>query len=202
VGLGLFGRSGIFDHPTFANSISLYPMGNYVVKVPENLRWSNFITRPGKIRDPNDSKLVDAYTTFGYVLPSTMKPYKVGGKTGLALPEKWVITITPKAQVWKDATKSDDLLAHEEWHYFLGFVLARALVTDLLALRVDRQNQLVGAFNKVADLHFITRAKDLNIAYDDATGHGTLATKQAQWLKFMADCIADPSATELGGLPL
>lgn len=117
---------------------NLPAMVMHVVRLPEVLRWSNFVNKPGKLRDPNDGSEIEALTRFHFTFPQGMKPNGSDGASGLMFPEKWQITIRPDAKVWKDSQKGGDMLAHEQLHYLFGYVTARALMNELMALRTKR----------------------------------------------------------------
>ncbi len=177
-------------------------MPTHVVKNPEVLLWGKFKTRSNQIPDPNDGHLMDALTRFKFTFPKGFMPKAYGSQFGLVFPEKWQITITPDCQLWSGANKTAELLAHEQLHYFFGFVTARALVNDLLARRVASKKLLEAAINPAIDLHLLTRAEALNIQYDDDTSHGANTTKQSQWETAMDTCLKDDTATQLMGLDL
>lgn len=179
----------------------------YVVRLPEVLRWSDFVKTEGKQRDPHDKQEIVALTRFRFTFPNEgFRPVTDAGKRKLVFTDKFKLTIRPVAKVWKglDVTDStsDAILAHEQIHYLFGFVTARALMNELLSLQVANDRLLKQHMGSALDLHLITRAKALNENYDDDTEHGHNATLQRKWQAAMKDCLADSDATDLMGMPL
>jgi hypothetical protein len=173
-----------------------------VIKNPEFLRWSNFKTRPNKILDKRTNSLEEAYTRFHVTLPSGFIPKAMDGGLGLTFKDNWQITIKPDAEVWQGANKTAELLAHEQLHYFFGFVTARALVNDFLAIRVKNKNELKKAMGDLYDLHIMTRAAALNDQYEADTNHSANTSDQSKWEVAMDKCLLDDTATTLMGLDL
>ncbi len=167
-----------------------------VVANPANLTWANF--RPSRVRlvDPNDGTLVDAVTRFNFNLPNR-PPRAVAGQVAMADPN--VITITPNSQVFIGVVQTAALLSHEQFHYDVGIVTARALARQLMRLRTPNQAALGIAVRTAAQLHFTTRAGLLQRRYDLDTRHGTNAHYQRIWKNRMAACLANPNSNQLGG---
>jgi len=163
---------------------------------PANLAWANFTVVANQIPDPNDGTLVDAVTRFRFDFPDR-PPRQIG--TEFALAENIVITITPAAQVWSGVQQTAALLSHEQLHYDVGFVIARALARELTLMRgrslADLRSKLMAAFN----LHFSTRARLIQNRYDLDTHHGTGAHYQRVWKDAMTKCLADARASHLLG---
>lgn len=173
-----------------------------VVKNPELLRWSHFKTRPNKILDKSTKTLEEAFTRFHVDLPSGFIPKSMAGGLGLTFTDKWQITIRPDAQVWKGANKTAELLAHEQIHYFFGFVAARALVNDFLTIRVKTKGELKKAMGELYNLHLFTRVKALNEQYEADTNHSANTADQSRWENAMDACLLNDAATTLMGLDL
>ena len=102
-----------------------------VVATPASLAWKDFTPSKTRIVDPSDGTLGDALTRFNFTLPK-LPIRKVGGQFAMADPN--VITITPNAQVYTGAVKTTALLSHEQFHYDVGIVTARALARELMSL--------------------------------------------------------------------
>ncbi|HVF92096.1 MAG TPA: DUF922 domain-containing protein [Blastocatellia bacterium] len=167
-----------------------------VVANPANLTWANFTPSGTQILDPGDGTLVDAFTRFNFDLPP-LPPREINGQFAMADPN--VITITPNAQVFTGVLQTPALLSHEQFHYDVGIVTARALARQLMALRAPNQGALVTAVQSAARLHFITRAGILQRRYDLDTRHGTNAHFQKIWKDRMVTCLANPRSDQLGG---
>lgn len=166
---------------------------------PMNLTWANFTVTPDKILDPNDNTLQDSYTTFRFNIPD-LPPRTVNGELMLADPI--TITITPHARVWSGVQQTPALLSHEEWHYHVGIVVARAFAKEAAQLHAPDMPRLRTAFQTTFNLHFITRVHLLQSRYDLDTRHGTQAHYQKVWKDRMTLCLADPKSDQLGGFYL
>ena len=164
---------------------------------PNDLTWTNFTVVPSRILDPADNTLVDAYTTFNYTFPNQGPRTMPDGQ--LAFPDPWNISIAPNARVWSGVAQTADLLSHENWHYHLGFVIARVVAKRLAAYRGSSNAQLLTEMNSVVQLHFHRRAGLLQKRYDIDTRHGTQAHYQRIWKDRMTACLANPNAEMLGG---
>lgn len=164
-----------------------------------SLSWSDFRVVPNQIVDPADSTLVDAYTTFEYNIPD-LPPRTVNGQ--LALADPMTIRISPKGNVWSGVRQTPALLSHEEWHYHVGIIVARAFARHAARLRAPNMPGLRTAFQEAFTLHFITRVGLLQKRYDLDTNHGVNAHYQKIWKDRMTACLANPNADQLGGFYL
>ncbi len=167
-----------------------------VVANPASLTWANFTPSATKIVDPNDGTLIDALTGFNYSLPA-LPPRMVDGQFAMANPN--VLTITPNAQLFTSVLQTPALLSHEQFHYDVGIVTARALARELMALRAPNRAALGTAVQNAAQLHLKTRARLIASRYDLDTRHGTNAHYQRIWKQQMTSCLANPHANKLGG---
>jgi hypothetical protein len=162
---------------------------------PTTLAWSNF-TSVSSLTDPADGTAVDAYTTFGYDIPD--RPARtVGGM--LALADPMTIRITPNARVVTGVAQTAGLLSHEQFHYDVGIVCARALARHLMRLRGANQADLRSQLISAVTLHLITRAGLIQRRYDIDSRHGTNAHYQKVWKDRMATVLANPNADQIGG---
>lgn len=164
-----------------------------------NLSWSDFKVVPNQIVDPADSALVDAYTTFEYSIPD-LPPRTVNGQ--LALADPMTIKISPKGSVWSGVMQTQALLSHEEWHYHVGIVVARAFARHAARLRASNMAGLIAVFQEAFKLHFITRVGLLQKRYDLDTSHGVNVHYQKIWKGRMTVCLANPNSDQLGGFYL
>src|SRR5271163_1239705 len=130
---------------------------------PAILTWHDFKTSASRPVDPNDGKQVDAFTRFNFDLPD-LPPRMAAGHLALADPN--IITITPNAQIFVSAPQTPALLSHEQFHYDLGVVIARALARELMALRTPNIATLRTAIQSASRLHFETRSRLIQHRYD------------------------------------
>jgi len=162
---------------------------------PAQIKWDHFVETADLV-DPNDGSPVDAVTRFNYDLPSR-QPRRVDGRVALADP--LVLTITPLCRVRPGTRKTAALLSHEQLHYDVGIVTARALARKLMQIRArnlaELRQELIAAF----DLHFQRRAGLLQTRYDRDTRHGLNAQQQRVWKNQMARVLANPNSSRLHG---
>jgi hypothetical protein len=163
---------------------------------PATLAFSDFTPVPTQITDPGDGTLVDAVTRFDFDMPD-LPPRTVNGVLAFADPN--VITITPNAQIFTGVRQTPALLSHEQFHYDVGIVVARALARELSVLRATNQGALGVLLRNASRLHLHTRAGLLQRRYDIDTQHGTNAFFQKIWKDRMTACLANPRADQLGG---
>jgi hypothetical protein len=162
---------------------------------PERLTWADFICIPIVI-DPNDGTEQIAFTAFNFDIPE-QPPRRVDGQ--LALAETFEITITPRARVKMGGPQSPALLAHEQFYYDVGFVVARVVARELMTLRAENERELAATVWNIVQLHFIFRAGLIQRRYDLDTRHGTVRYDQQVWNSRMSGCLADPSSSQIGG---
>ena len=167
-----------------------------VVANPVSLTWANFRPSASKIIDPNDGTLVDALTQFNYNLPNR-PPRMVDGQFAMADPN--IIRITPNSQVFTGVLQTAALLSHEQFHYDVGIVTARAFARQLMRLRAPNLAALRAAIQSAVQLHFTTRARLIQRRYDLDSRHGTNAHYQHIWKNRMVSCLANPHSNQLGG---
>lgn len=164
-------------------------------RTPVTLGAADYIPFPIVI-DPADGTVQTAFTAFQFNIPAH-PPRTVDGRQALA--ETFAIRITPVAMITVGATMTSGLLGHEQFHYDVGFVIARQLARELSALRRNAIAELATALTAAVTLHFSTRAGLIQRRYDLDTRHGTNAHYQRIWLDRMRACLANASATQIGG---
>ena len=163
---------------------------------PVSLEWRHFRPSATRIVDPNDGTFVDAVTQFNFDLRD-LPPRMVDGQFAMADPN--VIRITPNSQVFTGVLQTPALLSHEQFHYDVGIVIARAFARKLMRLRAVDQTALRTAIHSAVQLHFMTRARLIQRRYDMDTRHGTNAHYQTIWKNRMFSCLANPRSDQLGG---
>jgi hypothetical protein len=164
-----------------------------------NLTWADFTTVAPPMTDPADGEPIDAYTTFNYQLTNGT-PVASGGNFKVAEPN--TLRITPNARVTSTTTKTAGLLAHEAFHYDLGFCIARVVAKRLAAIVKPSAAEVTAEGLKILRYHFHTRAGIIQRRYDKDTHHGTVARYQAVWLTRMTACKGNANATQIGGFYL
>ena len=167
-----------------------------IITNPATLTWANFTPSPNQIPDPSDGSLVDAVTSFNFVLQN-LPPQVSGGV--FTVPAAITITITPNCQVWTGVVQSAALLSHEQFHYDVGIMCARAFGRHIANLRGNSLAALVALIQNAQTLHFRTRAGILQRRYDVDTRHGTINQFQRIWKSRMTAALASPNTDTMGG---
>ena len=159
------------------------------------LEWTDF--------EESGASLQDHDAEAGYdseFVPANFTPRKIRKRAHL--PATYTIRVWPMLQVAPGANTSDELLAHEQLHYDVGIVCAKALARELDGLNAVDPAELLTLVNDLHELHMFTRADAIQKAYDVQTEHGKKAEMQKQWQDAMAQCLAKRSITRIMGLPL
>lgn len=161
------------------------------------LAWSDFV----ETRDSLQDHEAEAGYDSGFV-PANFTPQRIRGRA--YLPATYTIRVWPVARVAPGANRTTELLAHEQFHYDVGIICARALARDLEGLNGSDPSDLLAQLTDLHVLHMLTRAGAIQDAYDSAseTDHGRNADKQRDWQAAMAECLARPSINRIMGLPL
>ncbi|MBX9909964.1 MAG: hypothetical protein K2Z25_14775 [Beijerinckiaceae bacterium] len=182
---------------TIASLLAAAPAGGEITatRTVVKLTESDFVKVP-KVFDPADGTLQDAYTAFEYEMPDKGSRM-VGGKFALAVPN--VMKVWPNAKMRIGAVMTPGLLAHEQFHYDVGFVVARTFAHQATIARAASYAALVATYQGLEALHFKKRVGLIQQRYDVDTHHGTNAYYQKIWLDRMAACIANPKANQIGG---
>jgi Bacterial protein of unknown function (DUF922) len=168
------------------------------IRVPTVLTAAHFVGH-GTVIDPRDGTEQLAFTEYHVDVPDN-PTRTVDGKKALA--ETFQIKITPRAKIKSGTTLTNALREHEQFHFDLGFVIARRVASLLNDLRADSVAELKQKFDDIIHLHFRTRNDLIQRRYDLDTRHGTQAHYERLWHDRMKACIGDPKATQLGGFYL
>jgi len=164
-----------------------------VVPHPVSLGWSDF--SPVRALSNNE----DAHIDPGYEVEN--RPIrKVGSHWMLA--ETLELRVHPRARVLRSASQTDELLAHEQGHYDIGILAARALARDLATIGAATPAALKHALDAAFDLHTRTRLGPIQQAYDHDTNHSRNAQEQQRWARLIAAALASTSATAINNLTL
>jgi hypothetical protein len=164
-------------------------------RLPIKLKAGDFLQVP-VVMDPADGTVQDAYTAFEYEI-FDKGARMVGTDYAFGVPND--IEVWPNAQVRIGVTLDAGLLAHEQFHYDVGFVVCRALAHQLTIARAPTIGGLVTQLNSLVNLHINKRVKLIQRRYDIDTQHGANAKYQRIWLDRMTACIANPTANQIGG---
>jgi hypothetical protein len=97
------------------------------------------------------------------------------------------------------ASKTSELLQHEQGHFDILLLTVRALARELEALEAPSINELQSG--SAREIHQ-ERATTIDAAYDEQTDHSRNKPVQNKWNKAIADALADARATKLVGFEL
>jgi len=164
-----------------------------IVPHPVTLSWSDFT--------PVDalSHHEDAHIDPGFELQN--RPLRrVNNQFMLA--ENIELRVSPRARVLKRANQTADLLAHEQGHYDIGILAARALAADLASLSAKSPSELSRLANDAFTLHTRTRLGPIQHDYDQDSNHSQNTTGQQQWSQMISTAMSNASATSINNLPL
>lgn len=164
-----------------------------VVARPAKLRWSNFksvTVLPGS----DEEAQIHSET----ILPGNVGGRVVRGKFRLA---DFTLTVAPKSQdtiVVRSAKKTPQLLEHEQGHYELLILVARALAAELEKLETDSSEELQTSVNEVQATHD-ARAQALDDEYDRQTDHSRNVAQQRRWRKLIDEAMHSGNASSIDG---
>ena len=132
------------------------------------------------------------------------QPLKIEGADGGYRMPGFTITVAPQRQqttVRRSAERTADLLRHEQGHYDILVLAARALARELESTTAGSAAEVSHRVQTFVDKH-TERAARLSELYDRQTNHSRDSTEQAHWNLLIADALEDRTPTELAGMPL
>ena len=100
--------------------------------------------------------------------------------------------------VIRTANKTSDLLEHEQGHYDLLILSARAMAADLEQLEADSPDELQSAINEVQSTHG-ARATAVDEEYDRQTDHSRNAAQQRRWRKLIDEALGKSGVRSIDG---
>ncbi|HSD10452.1 MAG TPA: DUF922 domain-containing protein, partial [Candidatus Binatia bacterium] len=133
--------------------------------------------------------------------PQPLKVERVSGEYRLP---PFTITVAPEpgqTMVRRSAVLTEYLLLHEQGHYDIVVLAARALARELEAMTASSAQELSHRVEECVDKH-TNRAKALSEAYDRETDRSRNRKAQARWIELIAAASSDPRTRSLVGLPL
>jgi hypothetical protein len=173
-----------------------YPQAEIsVVADPPRLTWSDFQT----VESLSGSE--DAHIGAEISFPRPLRMENVAGTYRLPA---FTITVAPeptRTLVRRSAKGSAELLRHEQGHYDLVLLAARALARELAPLTASSATELSQRTQDCVAEH-TERAARLSQAYDRQTDHGRNAPAQARWSDRIGVARAAGAVDELDGMPL
>lgn len=103
--------------------------------------------------------------------------------------------------VLRAAKQTDDLLKHEQGHYNLLILVARALARELESIEAGTVAELVTKMQKAQTDHD-TRASAIDDAYDTQTQHSRSTTQQLKWDAEIKRALDRDQVTQVCSMPL
>ena len=163
---------------------------------PERLTWSDFREVESIAGSAEDARIA-AEMSFP-------QPLRIeGGADGYRLPA-FTITVAPepsRSVAKRGATRSTSLLGHEQGHFDIVVLAARALARELDAMTDASAQSLTRRVQDAVSKH-TARGQRVSDAYDRATAHSHAEFAQGQWQGRIERALRAPAADELEGLPL
>ena len=164
---------------------------------PPRLRWSDF-RRVDAIPGSSEQARIAAEMSF----PQPLKIER-GGDGRYRLPA-FTITVAPepsRTMARRSAGRSNSLLRHEQGHYDIVVLAARALARELESMTASSAQALTRRVEDCVSKH-TARAARLSEAYDRKTEHGNDATEQELWIERIRAALEETDPAGLEGLPL
>lgn len=106
-----------------------------------------------------------------------------------------------KTMVLKTAAKTPDLLSHEQGHFNLMILSARALARAVEALETDTVPELAEQLEAAKETHG-ERAKAIDEAYDTETENSRKPDGQKKWDDAIKAAMTNPKTTKINGMLL
>lgn len=158
---------------------------------PSRLTWNHFRT-VSSIPDTDE----DAQVNPEMAPIQNVRPQSVGKRFRLPSLTLSVKIDSHNTMVLKTASKTKQLLQHEQGHLDLLVLVTRALARDLESLEADSVDELATLLEQAKSLHD-ERAQAIDGAYDDQTDHSRNGLKQATWDRAIAQALRDPKASKV-----
>ena len=170
--------------------------GIVVQAAPERLSWSLF--RPvDSIPGSSEDARIAAEMSFP-------RPIRIEKIEDIYRLPPFAIRVAPEPEqtmVRRSIRPSRELLRHEQGHFDLVVLAARALARDLDRLIAASANELSRRVEELVAEH-TERAERLSERYDRETDHSHDAKAQAQWSEMIAAALDSPAVSKIAGMPL
>ncbi len=166
-----------------------------VLADPRVLTWSMFRS----VDSLPESE--DAHIAAEMSFPRPLRMESADGEYRLPA---FTIIVAPepaRTMVRRSAERSATLLRHEQGHYDIVVLVARALGRALASISASSVSELSGRAEDCVTQH-TNRAVRLSEAYDRQTAHGRGLSEQARWSERIAAALAAETVGTLQGMPL
>ena len=169
-----------------------------VVVNPSTLTWSNFRVVDSS-PDLSDDEVAQIHPEMR--MPPNVQVVNSNGAFRL---NSFAITVAPVPQdtiVLRSADQTPDLLRHEQGHYDLLILVARAMARDLGAATASSSSALNSQVQTIQQTHN-NNAQSIDSAYDTQTAHGKNSAQQTSWNQAIAGALGNPAASNVKGMQL
>jgi hypothetical protein len=169
-----------------------------VVANPVTLSWSNFRVVDAS-PDLSNDEVAQIHPEMGF--PSNVQTVPTNGIFKL---NAFTITVAPVQQdtiILRSAAQTADLLKHEQGHYDLVVLVARAVARELGTAADPSSAGLVAKVQATRQTH-MSRAQALDSAYDTQTDHGKNVPAQISWNMAITAALGNPGSTTVKSLQL
>jgi uncharacterized protein DUF922 len=163
---------------------------------PSRLSWSLFRTV-----DSIPGSTEDARTAAEMSFPRPLRIERVDGEYRMP---SFTITVFPEpsqTMVRRAIRPSSELLRHEQGHYDIVLLAARALGREIESTTAGSAKELSRLVEECVDKH-TERAERLSETYDRETDRSRNPRAQERWNRMIEAALGEPSARELDGRPL
>ncbi len=106
-----------------------------------------------------------------------------------------------ETMVRRSATKTNELLQHEQGHYDLLILVCRVMARELESIEEASFQDLASRVQEVKSLHD-ARAESIDSEYDRQTDHHRNRPAQSRWDAAIAHAMRNPLASEVLGIAL
>jgi hypothetical protein len=132
------------------------------------------------------------------------RPLRIERVDGVYRLPPFTITVAPeptRTMVRRSAQRSAELLRHEQGHYDIVVLAARALARELGSTTAPSASDLSRSVEDCVAKH-TERAARASEAYDRGTDHGRSPDEQTRWSERIASALTAGNVEELAGMPL
>jgi hypothetical protein len=169
-----------------------------VVANPVTLSWSNF-----RVVDSSPDLSGDE---VAQIHPEVQMPPNVQTvpARGIYTLNSFTITVAPVQQdtiILRSAAQTPELLKHEQGHYDLLILVARAMARELGAASDPSSGGLAGKVQTIRQTH-ANRATAIDSAYDTQTDHGKDTAAQTAWNMAIMAAMGNSASTMVKGMQL
>ncbi len=163
---------------------------------PPRLTWSMF-RRVDVMPDPSE----DAHIAAAMSFPQPLRAEHVDGRYRLP-PFTITVALEPtRTMVRRSVGPSGELLRHEQGHFDIVLLAARALAREIELITASSGSELTSLVEDCVDKH-TSRAERVSEEYDRQTDRSRDPAAQRRWNQRIAAALREPTATRIAGLPL